>query len=76
MQFQDWKDCQKLCVVISATGLYRRVKDFEITKLHPEIAARAAQILAKHRQEIVTDISAGAGTFFMWVREMLTILFL
>ena len=65
---QNWKECQKLCNTIGKTGLFRRVKEFHLEDVHPEIAARGRRILSKHRLDDVKDTSLGAGTFYDWVR--------
>ena len=47
--------------------------DFKVDRLHPEIAARAKQILQKWRVDDVKAKSAGAGTFYIWVSERMCI---
>ena len=59
--------CQKLCNTIGKQGLFRRVKEFDLSALNFEIAASARRILAKYRLDDVQDTSAGAGTFYAWV---------
>lgn len=64
--FQEWHVCQKKCNTIQ---LNQRIKDFDVSKLHPEIAARGYQILAQHRLEDVRDKSEGVAVFYAWVRH-------
>jgi hypothetical protein len=37
-----------------------------VEKLHPEIAARALQLLSKVKLESVQDISEAAAAFYAW----------
>ena len=47
--------------------LNRRVQLLAVDDLHPEIVARARQILDDLDLEKVKNVSAGAGTFYVWV---------
>ena len=69
--FQDWKECQKLCNTIGKTGLFKRVKEFNMERLHPQVVTRAVDIVSSYRLDDVRDTSAGAGAFYAWVSSVL-----
>ena len=42
---------------------------FDIKKVHPELMARCKEVLDKYTVTEVQTVSAGAGTFYVWVSE-------
>ena len=48
-------------------GLNSQIEDFEVTTLHPEVAARAKEILQKYRLDDVRENSEAAAVFYQWV---------
>ena len=69
---QEWRDCQRLLNPQGTNGLNRRVLDFNIEQVHPEIAARSKAMLEEEdlSLEKVQAVSSGAGTFWVWVRHL------
>ncbi|ELT97869.1 hypothetical protein CAPTEDRAFT_204392 [Capitella teleta] len=67
---REWKQCQKLCGTIGPQGLLRRVKEFDVHRLHPEIAAQANMLISQYRLDDVREKSAGAATFYSWTMGM------
>lgn len=65
--FQRWKRCQRLLNNTGRTGIHRRVREFDLHSLHPEISTRAKEILGEQSLAEVGDKSAGAATFYAWV---------
>lgn len=68
--FKDWVYCQLYLTTIGADGLTRRIKQFNVDDLHPEIAARAKVILGDLDGDEVREVSAGVGTFYVWVSHL------
>ena len=58
-----------LCNPQGREGLNKKILNFNITAVHPEIAARAKQILAAYELKDLQAVSPGAGTFYVWVRH-------
>ena len=52
-------------------GLNKRLQNFEVTKLNPEICARARDILDGLEYNKILKASAGGATFYIWVRTLL-----
>lgn len=58
-------------VLIGKTGkenLKRRVTDFQVSKLRIDIARKAKQLVRRFNVDDVRSVSAGAATFYVWVR--------
>ncbi|XP_064609540.1 uncharacterized protein LOC135473611 [Liolophura sinensis] len=72
---KKWKNCQKRCNPTGPDGLKRRVLEFDVDQLHPEIAARAAQILSEVELDDVRLISSGAAAFYVWVKGIIQEMF-
>ena len=45
----------------------RKVLDFDITSVDPEIAARCREILEDFELEDIQEVSPALGTFYVWV---------
>lgn len=57
--------------MIGKTGreaLKKRVESFDLRGVPPEALNRAKEILDQYDLSIVQDASAGAATFYLWVR--------
>ena len=58
-------------VLIGKTGkesLKRRITtDFNVDRLKPEAAVKAKNKLSGFELDFIRDVSAGAGTFYVWV---------
>ena len=65
---QDWKYIQALLGRTGKEGLKRQCTTLDATTI-VQTATNLAdkKYLSKHDLETVTDISAGAATFFVWV---------
>ena len=48
-------------------SLKRRISEFKVEKLSIELAMKAKQVLCRFTLDEVRDVSAGAGTFYVWV---------
>ena len=62
-------------ILIGKTGkesLKRRVSEFQVEKLKIEVAVRAKMIFKQFDLPEVRDVSAGAATFYVWVRLQAT----
>lgn len=57
----------KLCNPDGPTGLNRRLMTFESSNVHPEIAARAREMLAPYELSKVKSVSSSVATFYVWV---------
>ena len=64
---QDWKKCRAVCNPNGKNGLQRKIMTFDTKAVHPELMARCKEILDEFSVTEVQKISAGAGTFFVWV---------
>lgn len=56
-----------------ADGLLSRIDNFDVTNLHPEVAAKAKEILQKYRVDDVREKSDAAATFYTWVSARIPI---
>ena len=50
-------------------SLKRRVGEFKVKKLNIEVAMKAKQVLGRFSLDEVRDVSAWAGTFYVWVSK-------
>ncbi|KAK2168167.1 hypothetical protein NP493_1243g00005 [Ridgeia piscesae] len=74
---KKWQNCQPRCKTIGPNDLLRRVRQFNLKQVHPEIAARSKEILQHFRLDDVRDKSEGAAAFYVWavgMAEELTVL--
>ena len=56
--------------LIGKTGkesLKRKITEFKVEKLVIDIAMKSKQVLERFTLDEVRDVSAGAGTFYVWV---------
>ena len=58
-----------MCNPYGMQGLNRRIQTLDIERLHPEIVARAKQLLTGFQFPQVQRVSSGAALFFMWVSD-------
>ena len=65
---QEWKAVQILIGKTGKESLKRRISEFKVEKLNIELAMKAKQVLEKFSLDEVRDVSAGGGTFYVWVR--------
>ena len=59
--------------LMSKTGkesFKRRIKELEIEKIDLQQAATARSILLQYTKDQVHNVSTGAATFFIWVRQI------
>ena len=66
--FQDWKTVQALVGKTGKEGLKRRCLECKPEKLKESEAKRAQHLLSAFALDDVRDVSAGAATFYLWVR--------
>jgi CBS-domain-containing membrane protein len=45
----------------------KRIMDFDIDSVHPDIAAKARQVLSEHKLATLQPVSQAAATFYVWV---------
>ena len=67
--FQEWKTVQALVGKTGKDGLKRRCLECVPYKINPDAAKRCKQLLGEFDLDDVRDVSAGAATFFVWVRK-------
>ena len=53
--------------MLKANELFGRINKFDFASLHPEIAARARQILGDNKADTVLSQSKAAAAFYAWV---------
>jgi len=71
-ELKEWKFIQALLGRSGKEGLKRMVTTIEASKIDLTAADLAEKkYLRKHSLESITDISAGAGTFFVWSTAMI-----
>eukprot|EP00111_Clytia_hemisphaerica_P002008 TCONS_00005679-protein len=71
-ELKDWKYIQALLGRTGKEGLKRQCTTLDATTINQAAAALAeSKYLKKHDLETVTDISAGAATFFVWSTAMI-----
>ena len=66
---QKWTSIQTLLGKTGKEGLKRRIGQIKITDIDNTIAKRASALLSDVDLEFIRDISAGAATFYVWVRR-------
>ena len=66
---QDWRRVQQIISRSGRQGLQRRVFDYHVETLDIHIAYRAKMVLSTLQLEDVIVVSAGAATFYVWVRD-------
>jgi len=70
LNLQKWSDCQKRLVTFGKHGLFRRVRAFKLTDLHPELATEALGLIGRYRRKQVSFVSTGAEVFYSWVSKL------
>lgn len=50
-------------------GLKRKVQLFKVDRLEIELAEQAKEMICEFSKEQIHDTSAGAATFYVWVRK-------
>ena len=74
--FQDWQNIQALLGKTGREGLKRRIGQCNVLTIALSTAKRARDIMGVVDLEAIRDVSAGAATFFVWVSENRTIMYL
>jgi len=68
---QKWTSIQTLLGKTGKEGLKRRIGQIKITDIDNTIAKRASALLSDVDLEFIRDISAGAATFYVWVKGII-----
>ncbi|ESP00550.1 hypothetical protein LOTGIDRAFT_157826 [Lottia gigantea] len=67
-QLKRWEHIQSLTRKLGKESLIRRIKEFDLVNLKIPVANRSDRLLDMYDKRTVYLTSAGAGTFFKWVR--------
>ena len=65
---QEWEDIQAYMKTTGRGSLMRKVKQFDTLDVPPETADMSENILRPYDETTVRLSSAGAATFYVWVR--------
>ena len=69
---KNWKNMQALLGKTGKEGLKRQVTSLDPVKVSDSVADYAESgYLKQHQLDTIRDVSAGAATFFAWVRKLL-----
>ena len=71
--FKDWRSIQALVGKLGKNSLKQRIGRFSPDSISAEIAQKAKIYIEPFNLEEIREVSAGAATFFVWVRNMLII---
>ncbi|KAL4227459.1 hypothetical protein ACF0H5_012903 [Mactra antiquata] len=71
---QDWEDLQVLMGKTGKDGMLRRVRQFDTVNVRPEARKHAEKTLNEHTELEARIASAGAGTFFVWLHDVMKVL--
>lgn len=63
-----WKTVQALVGKTGKEGLKRRCIECKPDKINVTDAKRAQALMEKYELDEIRDVSAGAATFYVWVR--------
>lgn len=67
---EDWEDIQILMGRIGKDSMLRRVKQFDTISVQPDTKYYVERTLNEHSETEVRLASAGAGTFYVWLRNV------
>ena len=67
---QEWKTCRAFCNPNGQNGLQSKIMKFDTRKVHLELMARCREVLDEYTMAEVQTVSAGAGTFYVWVSTL------
>lgn len=72
MSLQEWKKVQALVGKTGKEGLKRRCLEYDPQNLanNMDIAKKSKDKMAAFELDDVRDVSAGAATFYLWVRAL------
>ena len=66
---QKWTDCQKRLVTVGKHGLFKRVRQFDVTSLNAEQVSQALNVIGSCRREEAAFVSTGTEVFYCWVSK-------
>ena len=66
---QDWKNVQAVIGKTGKMSLKRRIQDLDVNTLNENTVLRTKSLLKDIKLEDIVIISAGAATFYNWVRS-------
>lgn len=67
---EDWEDLQILMGKLGKDSMLRRVLQFDTINVQPETKYHVDRTLQEHTETEVRLASAGAGTFYVWLRNV------
>lgn len=67
---EDWEDLQMLMGKTGKDKMLRRVKEFDTINVQPDTVYRVQQTINKYTETDARIASAGAGTFYVWLRNV------
>ena len=65
--FQNWRAIVGLMGKLGKQSIKRRIAEFQVSDLKIEVAQQAKVHNIKYTAEEVRNVSAGCGSFFVWV---------
>lgn len=71
---EEWADIQALMGRTGKDGLLRRVRQFDTQNVQNDTEQHVEKVLGKHTEYEACVASAGAGTFYVWLRNVSGIL--
>ncbi|KAL4227458.1 hypothetical protein ACF0H5_012902 [Mactra antiquata] len=66
----EWTEIQVMMGKTGKESLLRKVKEFDTVNVTPEARAHADKTLSEHTETDARVASAGAGTFYVWLRNV------
>lgn len=67
--FQVWKTCQSILGKTGRESVMRKIQKFDPKDCFLDAALASKKAISGYTLEHIRDVSAGAATFFVWVRK-------
>ncbi|XP_052788215.1 lim and transglutaminase domain protein ltd-1-like [Mya arenaria] len=67
---EDWEDLQVLMGRLGKDSMIRRVRQFDTVSVQPSVQKEVEKMLDEHSEIDARKASAGAGTFYVWLRDV------
>lgn len=69
-EVEDWEDLQMLMGKLGKDSMLRRVRNFDTVRVQPDTKYYVDRTQQEHTETEVRLASAGAGTFYVWLRDV------
>jgi hypothetical protein len=63
---ENWKDVQRMFMPTGERSVYRRLMDFDVSKVQPELASRSKVILSKYDDDQLRQTSPTVFSLYVW----------